>query len=221
MRHGVKQCVAQAFTLTRCLHSRQRLHRAGALDSDRREAADSIKRLGRRSIARDANRSDGTRSEEYGNQSDIAFFVVLVVASERRVPQLRRCDVHVVRAGAVDAVSFAKIECSAGKVERCGDHLRQSIDQVDDVSRHQHLLTELVQPFRLALTASRDLRFAARALCKLACNDAGDQKGKQRDPVPVIPDREREYGWKKEKVERGSRQDGQINRVAQAPVCGH
>ena len=42
--------------------------------------------------------------------------VALVVAGECRVPQLRRSDIHVVRAGAVDTVSFAEIERSAGKV---------------------------------------------------------------------------------------------------------
>src|SRR5260370_22893827 len=144
-----------------------------------------------------------------------------MVARKRRVPQLRGRYMHVIRAGAIDAVSLAQINRSAGKVEGRGNHLRQNIEEVDDVARYQHLLTELVQPLRLALPSSRDLRLPARPFRKLAGNDASHQKRQQSNPVARYPNGERQYRKKKEEVKRGGRQDRQIDRVAQPPVCRH
>ncbi len=58
-------------------------------------------------------------------------------------------------------------------------------------------------------------------LGKLAGNDAGDEEGKQGDPVAAVADGEGQYGRQEEEVECGGGEDGEVDGVAESPVCRH
>src|ERR1700733_9047535 len=109
-----------------------------------------------------------------------------MVSRECGITQLCRSHIHILRARSVDTILFAQIDGGSGKIEGRGNHPRESIQQVDDVSRYQHLLADVVKTLRLALATARDLRLAARLLRKLARNDTCNQKCEQRDPVAPL-----------------------------------